>query len=160
MKFVIHFIGDLHQPLHDEKLELGGNEIDVTFDSTSTNLHHIWDTNMITKLTGGTSLSTAKTWATTLTKQIKTGSYSSSTSSWIDGINIKDPVTTTMKWATEANAYVCSDVLAQGESYVENNDLSGDYYESAVPIIEIQIARAGYRLAAWLNLIATGSTGL
>lgn len=37
----IQFIGDIHQPLHDEGLDLGGNEIDVTFDGSSTNLHHI-----------------------------------------------------------------------------------------------------------------------
>ena len=37
----IQFIGDIHQPLHDEKLDVGGNDIDVTFDGTSTNLHHI-----------------------------------------------------------------------------------------------------------------------
>jgi hypothetical protein len=35
------FVGDIHQPLHDENLEYGGNDIDVTFDGTSTNLHHI-----------------------------------------------------------------------------------------------------------------------
>jgi hypothetical protein len=35
------FVGDIHQPLHDENLDVGGNDIAVTFDGTSTNLHHI-----------------------------------------------------------------------------------------------------------------------
>lgn len=42
LKWVIHFLGDIHQPLHDEALEVGGNGIDVTYDGESTNLHHIW----------------------------------------------------------------------------------------------------------------------
>jgi hypothetical protein len=37
----IQFVGDIHQPLHDENLDVGGNDIDVTFGGTSTNLHHI-----------------------------------------------------------------------------------------------------------------------
>lgn len=160
MRFVIHFIGDLHQPLHDENLEVGGNTIEVTFDGTVTNLHHIWDTDMITKLTGGTSLATAETWATTLTEQINSGDYASLASSWTSGIDISDPIATSMTWANEANSYICSNVLAQGEDYVEENDLGGTYYENAVPVIELQIARGGYRLAAWLDLIATGSLAL
>ncbi len=42
LRFIVHFIGDVHQPLHDEALELGGNDIDVTFAGSSTNLHAIW----------------------------------------------------------------------------------------------------------------------
>ena len=42
----IQFIGDIHQPLHDENLDVGGNTIDVTFDGDSTNLHAVWDTSI------------------------------------------------------------------------------------------------------------------
>lgn len=38
---ILQFIGDIHQPLHDENLDVGGNDIDVTFDGASTNLHAI-----------------------------------------------------------------------------------------------------------------------
>lgn len=160
LKFLIHFIGDLHQPLHDENLEVGGNDIAVTWDGADSNLHHIWDTEMITKITGGTTLATAKTWSTTLTTAIKTGTYKSEKSSWLEGIDVSDPITTTISWAKEANAYNCAEVFQKGLSYIEGTDLSGAYYTAAKPVIELQIARAGYRLAAWLNLIATGTTGL
>merc|ERR1711939_323961 len=50
MKFLIHIIGDLHQPLHDEALEVGGNDINVTYDGDDTNLHHIWDTEIVEQL--------------------------------------------------------------------------------------------------------------
>lgn len=39
MRFVIHFVGDIHQPLHDEALDVGGNTIDVTYNGDSRNLH-------------------------------------------------------------------------------------------------------------------------
>lgn len=42
LRFIIHFIGDLHQPLHDEAINVGGNTISVKFNGSSTNLHHIW----------------------------------------------------------------------------------------------------------------------
>jgi hypothetical protein len=31
--------------------------------------------------------------------------------------------------------------------------LSGEYYEKAAPVLEKQVARAGYRMAAWLDQI-------
>ncbi|KAN0096595.1 S1/P1 nuclease [Hyaloscypha variabilis] len=159
-KMVVHFIGDIHQPLHDENLDVGGNDIDVTFNGVSTNLHHIWDTNMPELYAGGSTLAVAKKWATTLTTAIKTGTYSSDAADWLTGIDITDPVSSAMIWAQDSNAFVCSTVMPNGVSAVENVDLAGAYYTAAMPIIEEQIAKAGYRLAAWLNLIATGSTGL
>lgn len=39
-------MGDIHQPLHDEALDVGGNSILVKFGGVVTNLHHVWDSNM------------------------------------------------------------------------------------------------------------------
>lgn len=136
---------------------MGGNDIAVTFNGATSNLHHIWDTEMPEKRAGGSTIAVAQTYATTLTKAIQSGAYASVASSWIKGIDVSDPVTTTMVWVTEANAHVCDTVLAKGLSYVEGTDLSGAYYTTALPVFEEQIAKAGYRLGAWLNLIATGS---
>ena len=144
LKWLVHIIGDLHQPLHDEALEVGGNDIDVSFGSESTNLHHIWDTEMPEKLVGGYALSDAESWASTLTTDIKSGTYKSQASGWLTGIELDDPVTTTTKWASEANAYVCSIVLPKGESYYEGKDLSTTYYNGAIDTIELQIARGQY----------------
>lgn len=47
MEFIVHFLGDVTQPLHDEAEALGGNEIDVTWSGTETNLHACWDTQMV-----------------------------------------------------------------------------------------------------------------
>ncbi|KAI9704668.1 MAG: hypothetical protein M1820_005416 [Bogoriella megaspora] len=158
LKFLVHIIGDLHQPLHDEALEVGGNDIDVKFGSESTNLHHIWDTEIPEKLVGGYALSDAQSWASTLTTAIKSGQYKSQAASWVSGIDLSDPVTTTLKWASEANADVCTVVLPQGQSYYVNKDLSTTYYNGAIDTVELQIARAGYRLAKWLDLIAANDS--
>jgi hypothetical protein len=46
VRFLVHFLGDVTQPLHDETLALGGNNIKVTYQGFSDNLHADWDTYM------------------------------------------------------------------------------------------------------------------
>jgi hypothetical protein len=82
-----------------------------------------------------------------------------------------------MIWARDTNAYVCSTVLPNGVPAVQGGvDLSGAYYNGSISVVQLQITKgicqclrrisitdfliAGYRLAAWLNLIATGDIGL
>ena len=154
LRFIVHFVGDIHQPLHDEALEVGGNDIDVTFAGEATNLHHIWDTEIPEKYTGGYSLADAKAWAKTLNTAVNSGIYASQAASWIKGLDITNPKTTSLGWASEANAYVCSAVIPNGQAAVENVDLSGAYYNSAISVVELQIARAGVRLAAYLDAVA------
>lgn len=148
----------------------------MTYGSSKTNLHHIWDTNMPEQYAGGHSLSDAEAWAKDLTTAISSGKYKSDAAGWLKGTNLSDPVSSGMAWASDANAYVCSTVMPDGVSPLEGTDLSIDYYNTALPVIELQFAKAGYRyfvllsmftletnrsrLAAWLNLLATGSTEL
>ena len=48
LKFLIHLVGDIHQPLHVGRFEdRGGNDIKVKFFGKQTNLHRLWDTDMI-----------------------------------------------------------------------------------------------------------------
>lgn len=48
LKMLIHFIGDLHQPLHVGRGEdKGGNDIKVKWFNESSNLHRVWDSDMI-----------------------------------------------------------------------------------------------------------------
>jgi len=143
---LIQFIGDIHQPLHDEALDIGGNTVDVTFNGDSTNLHAVWDTSIPEYFIGGNSLTLAKSWASELTTAIKTGTYKSDASGWLDGINLSDPQSSAMVWASDSNAFVCSTVMPNGVAATEDVDLSGDYYTSALPIVKEQFAKAGYRL--------------
>ncbi|KAI0473671.1 nuclease s1 [Xylariaceae sp. FL0804] len=156
LKFLVHFLGDVTQPLHDEALELGGNGIDVTFEGYSDNLHSDWDTYMPEKLVGGYALTDAQSWANDLISSIDSGDYKSLAADWIDGDDISDAITTATRWAADANAYVCTVVMPDGQAALEDaDDLYPDYYNSAIGTIELQIAKAGYRLANWLDMIYT-----
>ena len=45
---LVHLVGDLHQPLHiGEKKNKGGNSIQVQWHGKGSNLHRVWDSNMI-----------------------------------------------------------------------------------------------------------------
>lgn len=100
-------------------------------------------------------------------------------------MDISEPSRTALLWAADANNFICTTVLKDGVDVVDDVDLGGAYYEAASPIVQQQLAKgkrsmlfqltkdkiadiacfldclaAGYRLAAWLNLIATGMTSL
>jgi hypothetical protein len=48
LKLLVHFIGDLHQPMHvGRKEDKGGNTIQVQWFGSGTNLHSVWDSKMI-----------------------------------------------------------------------------------------------------------------
>ncbi len=48
LKMLVHLIGDLHQPMHVSRLEdKGGNDIQVRWFNKGSNLHRVWDSNMI-----------------------------------------------------------------------------------------------------------------
>jgi hypothetical protein len=157
LKWLVHFIGDTHQPLHVENLEVGGNLINITFEGKTANLHHIWDTEMPEKLVGEPTQANAKAWAASLTEETLSGKYANQSKSWLEGTDIKDPIESAMTWARDANAYVCSTVVPEGAEGVRGKEVSGAYYEAAVPVIQLQIAKAGFRLAAWLDLIVEGA---
>ncbi|KAI1776890.1 nuclease S1 precursor [Hypoxylon cercidicola] len=155
-RMVIHFAGDIGQPLHCEALEVGGNDIDVSYDGDSTNLHAVWDSNIPESISGGSSLSSARSWANDLITEITSGSYRSQAAGWVSGLSVASAsaqTSTALRWATESNAYVCSTVLSGGVSAVENRDLSGAYTTTAQPVVDLQIAKQGYRLARWLDAI-------
>jgi hypothetical protein len=48
LKMLVHFIGDLHQPMHVGRSEdRGGNDIQLQWFNQGTNLHRVWDSNLI-----------------------------------------------------------------------------------------------------------------
>lgn len=58
-----------------------------------------------------------------------------------------------MEWATESNRLNCAVVFNRGIEYLMTEDLGGEYFEEAAPVIEEQIFKAGVRLAGWINAI-------
>lgn len=48
LKLLVHLIGDLHQPMHaGREADRGGNDIQVQWFNEGTNLHRLWDTNLL-----------------------------------------------------------------------------------------------------------------
>jgi hypothetical protein len=48
LKFVVHFVGDVHQPLHaGYRDDRGGNTYQVQFQGKGSNLHRVWDSGML-----------------------------------------------------------------------------------------------------------------
>lgn len=49
LKLLIHFVGDLHQPLHvgGRPDDLGGNRVKVLWFSDATNIHSVWDDKLV-----------------------------------------------------------------------------------------------------------------
>ena len=155
LEFLIHFLGDVTQPLHDEAEEAGGNGIKVTWDGKDTNLHSCWDTQMVEKVAGGGNTSaTLDSFSQTLIGRIDEGSYSSQKAGWISCVDVNKARACALEWAIDANAYNCQYVLKTDES---GQELDGSYYTGAEPIIELQIAKGGYRLGAYLNALAAAA---
>lgn len=110
-KFVVHFVGDIHQPLHTEDVARGGNGIPVLFDGRRLNLHHVWDTSIAEKMVGGVRrrpYDEAKRWAGALTAEIAGGKFASRKADWLRATDLSDPLATALAWAIESNAHVCT----------------------------------------------------
>jgi hypothetical protein len=132
-------------------------------------LHSVWDSSIARKLNGlgfdahaVEEKPAAAKWAAQLAERVKLSSSPSSSASTDLGLSLADqctdladPNSCGIEWATEANSLVCAYVLAPGLDWVKENDLGrGEYYEGAAPVVELQVGRAGVRLAAWVNAIA------
>lgn len=139
LRFMIHFFGDVHQPLHTEAEDRGGNDLPVLFDGRNTNLHSVWDTLIPNKYAAdrdGDEFAAAWRWAQQLYDDRPLDEC------------MHDAAACALAWAGEANAFVCSYVLA--DDY-HGRELGGEYYDGAIPVINDMVQKAGRRLAAWIN---------
>ena len=51
LRFLIHFVGDLHQPLHvGRAADRGGNSVEVSWFGERWNLHALWDAGLLDRL--------------------------------------------------------------------------------------------------------------
>lgn len=157
LKFLVHFIGDIHQPLHTEAGQSGGNGIPVLFNSMKTNLHSIWDNEMPEKHVPG-SRADEKEDAMKWAEQLSEAATRAGNTTSDECTDIQDAEGCAVAWATEANTYVCSYVLKDGVVGVQGKDLAGEYYDGAVPIIDQLVGKAGVRLAGWMNALAAAGT--
>jgi S1/P1 Nuclease len=136
LKFVVHFVGDLHQPMHVSREEdKGGNTIQLNYDGSGTNLHALWDSKLI-EHQGLTYEQMASTYDHATPAQIK---------QWQS-----DPV---MQWIWES--YQASTKLYAEVDAMKTRAIDDSYYQAHIAIIQDRIEKAGIRLAGVLNGIWT-----
>lgn len=133
LRFLVHFVGDLHQPLHcGDRRDRGGNDVPVVFRGRPTNLHSIWDTPLL---------------AEALQRE---------------GVRDRllreaGPEELKRAGAGQPEDWVWDSHRASGDTAyaalpLERPALLDDEYaERAYPVIERQLRLAGLRLAAMLN---------
>lgn len=158
--FLLHFIGDIHQPLHTELLDRGGNDIHVNFSNRVENLHAVWDTHIAHKMRGlkakegddAVLKEAAAVWAEELY------AANEATVAVAECRDVSTAEKCALEWAEEGNAWICDNVLKPGVEWLKDrrNDLAGEYFDDAVPVVDELVAKAGLRLGAWLNALAAG----
>lgn len=138
LRFLIHFVGDLHQPLHcADNHDRGGNEVRVLVGAEETNLHAVWDTNVVAAL--GQNPDQV---ASSLGAQIGPGEAKS----WSRGAPAD--------WANEtfgiAKRVIYSALPGEGGTTAPII-LPQDYAARERSVTAAQLEKAGVRLAALLN---------
>jgi hypothetical protein len=140
LKFLLHFVGDLHQPLHaSDDQDRGGNERRVSAAGFKAgNLHHYWDTEFVDQLGQN-----AKAIASDLIGHIT----NEQVTQWRVG-DVAD-------WARESFGVAKSDSYGQlPEPNARGNfRLSDDYVSEATQDVSLQLSKAGVRLAFILNRV-------
>ena len=138
LRFLAHFVGDLHQPLHVGNGEdWGGNKIRVNWYGKEANLHGIWDYEILKKagITYPDSLE--------YLQEIKPEDSTSDVLAWIR---------TSFRLARN-NAYKDT----EGNLIASGDTLSDAYFERAKPIVMSQISLSSSRLSYLLNELAAGT---
>lgn len=132
LRFVIHIVGDLAQPLHSGNgVDRGGNDLKVTWFGKPTNLHSVWDVELIDD--EQLSYSEMAAWLNArITPALVREWSDTDPRQWIaDAVVVRDQI------------YPASGETALGYSYIYRN----------TPRMEVQLEKGGIRLAAYLNAL-------
>lgn len=144
LKFLIHLIGDLHQPFHvttnTNPQDFSASKVKVkTLTGRPTNLHEVWDTDLVDY---GRQSKSVSAYATLLSNRFQRS------------VSTQGSVT---DWALEAHRlpwsayYHTSGDFMVAASEREAWKLDQPYYDKNLPVVELQLVRAGARLAKVLN---------
>ena len=130
--FLIHLVGDLHQPMHIGREEdLGGNKINVSWFNAPTNIHSVWDSKLIDH-----------------------EKYSYTEYAQILNILTKEQKKSLQKGSLEDWLFETYEIANEIYATIEKGDkLSFKYPYKYKNTVELQLQRAGLRLAALLNEI-------
>ncbi|RFZ91210.1 hypothetical protein D0C36_19940 [Mucilaginibacter conchicola] len=130
LKYLIHLVGDAHQPMHvSRKEDKGGNTIQVRFDNKGTNLHSLWDSKLIDH--------------ERLSEQEIAKNYDVATLTQIKQWQADSP----MEWLWESYQ-ISSELYGSAKP---GQTISDAYYQKHIQVTRRRIDQAGIRLAGELN---------
>lgn len=140
LKYVVHFVADVHQPLHagyaDDR---GGNSYQVQAFGRGVNLHSVWDSGLIANWPGGGSVLLAAAEADAGTDAVVGNAAAAAARGPDSGVGAA-------RWAEES----CR-IVGSGGFYPDGHKLDGSYTQAWAPVVVHQLSVAGRRLAALLN---------
>jgi hypothetical protein len=134
--FLIHFVGDMHQPLHcADNNDHGGNDLLVRFLGEQTKLHSLWDSGLLAHMPAEDQLFATLSQAITPERKAE----------WSSG--------TVEQWCNESFRIAQRTVYGLLPPAGNTGQVAaGQSYQSmAEPVVELQLEKAGVRLAAVLN---------
>jgi hypothetical protein len=160
LKFLVHFVGDIHQPLHcGFTSDRGGNSIKVHFIKHATNLHSLWDSGLIETRIENDFGGVLDKWIQFLIDERHKAVHRLYTVDLFGNSLSLDGNST--EWGNVSSGLACryAYVGVDGQTRIRMGDTLGmDYYERTIPIIESQIINGGVRLGALLNqLFSSGN---
>jgi hypothetical protein len=132
LKYLVHFVGDIHQPLHlGNSKDRGGNKIRLDYLGRKVNLHYLWD---------GALIDWKKESFSKYAEHLNNKLIESEKLEWLDS-NVDD-------WANESR------LLALKYAYpLDSERLSKAYVIRGKEILDQRMVQAGVRLADLLNQI-------
>jgi hypothetical protein len=171
LKFLTHFVGDIHQPLHSSrKTDKGGNTIHVTFDlappktmladrkglykTKGWNLHSVWDDGIIEKAMRDLYHGKREIFEQNLLEMMKEYAATGQLELWMECADGRKKACTTV-WAEESLDFALSWAYRDfdGKEIQDGGSISNEYYRSRLQIVNQRIAAAGVRLAMTLELV-------
>ncbi len=135
LMFLVHFVGDMHQPLHcSDNKDRGGNSVTVRFNDKQTNLHSLWDSALLGHM--GTEEQLYPQLLPEAERRQK---------KWSKG--------TVEEWAEQAHKAAQKTVYGRLPKAGAGTPVAIDaaYEKKADPVLKEQIEKAGDRLARVLN---------
>ncbi|KAJ3319229.1 hypothetical protein HDV06_006608 [Boothiomyces sp. JEL0866] len=164
LKFLAHLIGDITQPLHVCGKENGGNLIKhVLFDgsyndgSYPNNFHSIWDFNIPDKRLNVDFNGDLAAYSDHLYQRIVNNTFDEQVSSFMSSTDIfavtpNGNSDLAVEWAVDTNFFDCSKVWGP-QLDNPNQDFGADYYKNVIDTVDKQVAKAGYRLGKFMNIL-------
>ncbi|WP_345952928.1 S1/P1 nuclease [Mucilaginibacter sp. PAMB04168] len=135
LKYLIHLVGDAHQPMHvSRKEDKGGNTIQLRFDNKGTNLHSLWDSKLIDH--------------EGLSQEDIVKNYDTATPAEIKKWEADSPI----EWLWESYQ-ITTELYANAKP---GQNIDEVYYQKYIRVIRKRIDQAGIRLAGELNRVLAG----